>query len=212
LCDATDSWDSSPRAADTLVSSRGTALKALTPTRLLTREFWLCAMSLLWTVSPILGQQKPDELLVYGDKFIFSVKEPTGWHGDTTNAEKFQSNAVLHEDSQPTDSTSGLIRISVNDKVDEDTLADLKADMRDYKAQYPAVQFKALIAKNPNYKCLARVFYVPGKFYEYVAYVNPGVQKPLLFSVAMNTGKAEATEKELEAFGSAIQSLKLVKP
>jgi hypothetical protein len=100
----------------------------------------------------------------------------------------------------------------VNDKVDENTLADLKSDMRDYKAQYPTVQFKAIVAKNPNYSCWVRVFYVPGKFYEYVAYVNPGPRKPLLFSVSMSTGKAEATAKELEAFESAIQSLTLVKP
>jgi hypothetical protein len=191
---------------------RGTALNPRTPRRLGTKHFWLCAIALLWAVSTSFAQQKTDELLVYGDNFMFSVKEPPGWHGDTTNAEKFQSNAVLHEGGQPTDSTFGLIRISVNDKVDENTLADLKSDMRDYKAQYPTVQFKAIIAKNPSYSCLARVFYVPGKFYEYVAYVNPGRQKPLLFSVSMNTGKAEATAKELEAFGSAIQSLTLVKP
>jgi len=156
--------------------------------------------------------QKPDQLLVYGDNFAFSVKEPRGWQGDITGAGKFESNAVLHEGGQPTDSALGLIRISVNDKLDENTLADLKADMRDYKAQYPTVQFKAIIAKNPNYLCLARVFYVPGKLYEYVAYVNPGPQKPLLLSVSMNTGKTEATAKELEAFESAIQSLTLVKP
>ena len=186
-----------------------------TPNRLVAKQFWLFVISLFWVVlvvSPGLAQQKPDQLLVYGDNFMFSVKEPPGWHGDTINAEKVQSNAVLHESGQPTDSTFGLIRISVNDKVDKNTLADLQADMRAYKAQYPTVQFKAIVAKNPNYSCLARVFYVPGKFHEYVAYVNPGPQKPMLFSVSMNTGKSEATTKELEAFRLAIQSLTLLKP
>jgi hypothetical protein len=88
-------------------------------------------------VPPSFAQQKLDQLLVYGENFMFSVKEPPGWNGDTTNADKFQSNVVLHEIGQPINSTFGLIRISVNEKVDEDTLADLKADMRDYKAQYP---------------------------------------------------------------------------
>jgi hypothetical protein len=52
-----------------------------------------------------------DQLLVYGENFTFGVKEPPGWNGDITNAEKFQSNVVLHESGQPLDSTSGLIRI-----------------------------------------------------------------------------------------------------
>lgn len=176
------------------------------------KRFWVYLVVLSCMVPLSLAQQKLNQLMVYGDNFMFSVKEPPGWNGDTTNAEKFQANVVLHESGQPIDSTSGLIRIRVNEKVDENTHADLEADMREYKAQYPTVQFKDIPAKNPNYLCLAMVFYVPGKFYEYVAYVNPGPQKPLLFSVSMNTHKVEASTKELEAFESAIHSLTLLKP
>ena len=182
------------------------------PKRLASKRFWVYLVALSCVVPPSFAQQKLDQLLVYGEHFMFSVKEPLGWNGDTTNAETFQSNVVLHESGQPTNSTFGLIRISVNEKVDEDTLADLEADMRDYRAQYPTVQSKDIAAKNPNYLCLARVFYIPGKFYEYVAYVNPGPQKPMLFSVSMNTQKSEATTKELEAFRLTIQSLALLKP
>lgn len=158
------------------------------------------------------AQQKLDVLLVYGENFTFSVKEPTRWTGDTTNAEKFESNAVLHEAGQPLDSISGLIRIRVSTKVDENTRADLEEDMRSYKAQYPKVQFKDIRTTNPTYLCLAKVFYIPGEFYEYVAYVNPGSQEPVLFSVSMNTQKSEASAKELEAFKSTIHSLTLLKP
>jgi len=84
--------------------------------------------------------------------------------------------------------------------------------MREYRAQYPRIQFKDIPAKHPNYLCLAKVFYVPGKFYEYVTYVNPGPQKPVLFSVSMNTQNSEANAKELEGFESAIRSLTLLKP
>jgi len=59
---------------------------------------------------------------------------------------------------------------------------------------------------------LGKVFYIPGKFYEYVAYVNPGPKKPVLFSVSMNTQKLEASAKELEAYKSAVQSVTLLKP
>jgi hypothetical protein len=163
-------------------------------------------------IQPSFAQQKLDQLLVYGDDFIFSVKEPAGWKGDTTSAGKFQSNVILHETGQPPESFSGLIRIRINDKADENTSADLEEDMRGYRAQYPKIQFKDLTVKNPPYRCLARVFYVPGEFYEYVAYVNPGPGKPFLFSVSMSSQKSEASAKELEGYRSAVQSLRLVKP
>jgi hypothetical protein len=175
-------------------------------------RFCAYLIALAWVVQPSLAQQKLDHLLVYGENFMFSVKEPPGWNGDTTNSQKFESNVVLHEAGQPLDSISGLIRVRVNTKVDENTRADLEEDMRAYKAQYPKVQFKDITARNPSYLCLAKVFYIPGEFYEYVAYVNPGSQKPVLFSVSMNTQKSEASAKELEAFKSTIYSLTLLKP
>jgi hypothetical protein len=105
-----------------------------------------------------------------------------------------------------------LIRIRVNPKQDENTAADLEEDIRGYRTQYPTVQFKNLAVRNPTYQCWARVFYVPGEFYEYVTYVNPGPNKLVLFSVSMNSQKSEATTKELEAYKSAVQSLTLLKP
>jgi hypothetical protein len=179
---------------------------------LIAKRFCAYLVASCCVVEVSLAQQKLDQLLVYGENFMFGVKEPPGWKGDTTNAEKFQSNVVLHESGLPLETTSGLIRIRLNEKVDENTREDLKTDLRGYQAQYPRVQFKDIPAKHPNYLCLAKVFYVPGKFYEYVAYVNPGPQKAVLFSVSMNTQKSEASAKELEAFELAIRSLTLLKP
>jgi hypothetical protein len=156
--------------------------------------------------------KKLDQLLVYGHGFAFTVKEPFGWVGDTENAAQFDANLLLHETSQPHESTSGLIRIRVNDKVNENTNADMEADMRDYRTQYPDVKFKDIPAKAARYLCLAKIFYVPGEFYEYVAYINPGPQKPGLFSVSMNAGKSEASAAELSAYESVLQSLTFVKP
>ena len=175
-------------------------------------RLWLLFVVLSWMAQPNLAQRPLDQLLVYGDSFTFSVKEPPDWKGDTANAEKFQSNILLHEIAQPPESSSGLIRIRLNDKVDENTLADLEEDMRGYKAQYPEVKFEELAIKHPSYRCIAKVFFVPGKFYEYVAYVNPGSGKPFLFSVSMTSQKSEASAKELEAYIAAVKSLRLLKP
>lgn len=177
-----------------------------------TKGFCACLLFLSWVVQPSFTQEKLDQLLVYGDNVMFGVKEPAGWTGDTTNAASFEASVVLHESGQPSDSWFGLIRIRVSSKVDENTSADLAADIRSYKARFPGIQFKDLSVANPRYLCLAKVFYLPAKSYEYVAYVNPGPNKPILFLVSMNTPKSEASLKELEAFKSAIESLILLKP
>ena len=175
-------------------------------------RFWACLIAFCWIIQSSLAQQKPDQLLVYGDDFIFGIKEPPGWKGDTASAGNFQSNVILHETGQPFKSVQGLIRIRVNDKVDENTSADLEEDARGYRAQYPKVQFKDLSVRNARYSCLAKVFFVPGVSYEYVAYVNPGAGKPFVFSVSMNSQKMEASGKEIEAYKSVVESLTLLKP
>jgi len=156
-------------------------------------------------------QGKDDQLIVYGKGFAFSAREPAGWRGDTENAAAFDADALLHEDGQPNGIVSGMIRIRVNDKVDENTASDMAADVREYQNQYPKVRFKNLAIKT-HYLCLGKLFYISGEFHEYVAYVNPGPTHPVLFSVSMNTGKSEATARELFAFETVVQSLKLMNP
>jgi hypothetical protein len=158
------------------------------------------------------GQQKSDQLLVYGDNFLFSVKEPAGWKGDTASAEKFQSNVVLHDATQSAASVVGLIRVRLNDKTDENISAEMEADIRSYRAQYPKVQLKEIIVKNPVHPTIAKVFYIPGQFYEYVTYMNPGSGKPFIFSVSMNAQTSEATTRQLDAYETTVASLKLLKP
>jgi len=176
------------------------------------KRFWASLLVSCLLTQLSFARQKLDELLVYGDNFAFSVKEPLGWKGDTKGAAEFESNVVFREIGRSPEEVSGMIRIRVNNKEDENTQADIKEDMRVYRERYPEVQFKDLSITNPRYRCLAKVFYVPGSFYEYIAYVNPGPGKPLLFSVAMNSQKVEATAKELGAYESAVESLTLLKP
>ena len=93
------------------------------------KRFCAYLVALCCVVDSSLVQEKLDQVLVYDENFTFGVKEPPGWNGDITNAEKLQSNVVLHESGQPLDSTSGLIRIRLNEKVDENTRADPEEDI-----------------------------------------------------------------------------------
>jgi hypothetical protein len=88
----------------------------------------------------------------------------------------------------------------------------MEDDIRTYKAQYPKIRFRNIAIKNPAYPAVTKVFYIPGQFYEYVTYMNPGRGKPFIFSVSMNSQKSEATAKQLDAYESTLVSLKLLKP
>jgi hypothetical protein len=88
----------------------------------------------------------------------------------------------------------------------------MEDDIRSYRAQYSKIQFKDIDTRNPAYPAVAKVFYVPGQFYEYVTYMNPGRGKPFIFSVSMNSQKWEATAKQLGAYESTLASLNLLKP
>src|ERR1700746_1061558 len=121
-----------------------------------TKRFCASLLFLLWLAQPSFTKQKLEQLLVYGDSFMFGVREPAGWTGDATNAASFEASVVLHESGQPSDSWSGLIRIRVSAKVNKNPPADLAEDIRSYKAQFPDVQFKDLSVENPRYLCLAK--------------------------------------------------------
>ena len=150
--------------------------------------------------------------MVHGDTFLFSVKEPAGWKADTKDADSWQANVIFHEAGKPADSAAGVIRVRVNDKVSENTAADMAEDEGSYREQFPGVQFRDVAVSCDPYRCLSEIFFVPEKFYEYVTYLNPGAKKPVLISISMNSDKAEATAQELDAYKAVIQSLTVLKP
>jgi hypothetical protein len=156
------------------------------------------------------GQKKMDHLLVYGDGFAFSVKEPPGWAGDTDAAKKFGTNIVFFPVDAAARAAHVTIRVRVNDKVNEDTAADLAADRDGYKRQFPKVQFGELKVRHSQYATFPEIFFQDGHFYEYVAYLNPGPKYQLLLSVAMSKEEAAATSSELEAFSTVLESLQLL--
>ena len=163
----------------------------------------------LFLMSTGRAQSSPrlNDLIVYGDGFAFGVKEPDGWHGDTDAvARKYQANVVFSPvgASNAADIT---IRVRVSKKIDENTIEDLNYDMDGYKKEFPDAQFQDLNVEHAEYKTFTKLVFVPNRFFEYVAYLNPGPGRPYIFSVAMSTYKKPATDEELEAYESILKSL-----
>ena len=153
-------------------------------------------------------EQKRDTLIVYGKDFSFGVREPTGWHADTSDlARQYHVNVVFVKVPGKPDAAPALIRVRVNAKQDENTIEDLNYDMDQYKKDYPACQFGELGVTHPNYKTFAKLVFVPKRFYEYVVYLNPGPEIHVIFSVAMSKQGSPATEAELTAYQAVLRSL-----
>jgi len=172
----------------------------------------LFALGLLAISALLFADEKLDRLLVYGDGFVFGVKEPQGWKADINNAAKLGANVLFYRANESFSNYGLLIYIRVNKKVDEDVEEDLKYDMKQYQSQYPQVQFGDIAVSHESFALYPKLFYEPNKFYEYVTYINPGKGKPLMLSVTMNAQKKEANADELKAYKEVIASLVLIKP
>jgi hypothetical protein len=170
----------------------------------------LAGLLALAVSGPAGGEAPLDQLLVYGNGFAFGVHEPPGWHGSTTEAERLSCNVVFYRKDESADAAVALLRIRINHKTDENIDADLQADMDHYRSQYPKVEFRSLSVSHPSYRVAAKLFTIPGEWYEYVAYLNPGRGKPWIFGASMNKQRSEATAEELAAFRKVIASLALL--
>lgn len=170
----------------------------------------LLPVVLLVATAGVAQTSKKAALIVYGETFSFGVKEPAGWHGDTDAASKFGVNIVFFPADKQSRAADVTIRVRVNKKVDEDTAADLAADMDGYRKEFPSVQFADAPIGHPSYATYSKLFFVPKRFYEYVAYLNPGKDTWFTLSVAMSVKGRPASEDELAALKEVATSLSVL--
>jgi hypothetical protein len=154
------------------------------------------------------GSKKMDGLLVYGQGFVFSAKEPNGWHADTDKiASYYYSNLIFLPEDKLSQTAHVNIRVRVNHKETKDPSEDMQTDIAGYKTKYPKTQFSDLAVLHPKYKIAAQLFYTPNEYYEYVVYVDPGSGVDKNFSVTMSKESKPATPKEMKAFQEVLASL-----
>jgi len=168
-------------------------------------------LSVLFTVGSLNADNTDptmDKLIVHGKNFAFAVKEPKGWLGDIDNAYRFKANIIFYPKNKVRPDT--IVRIRVNQKVDENTAEDLKYDMEQYRKKFEDIQFRDLNVSNRVHEVFPKLFYMPDKFYAYVTYINPGLGKKMIFSVAMNIQKRVATEEEFKAYSAIVESIWLM--
>ncbi len=159
---------------------------------------------------PAEEKRTPGPLVVYGDDFMFVVKEPKGWLGDVENAPKISAGVVLYREKETFERKTAFIAVRMSRKVDENTAEDLAHEMREFRTLYPDVEYGPLSAKHPSYASFSKVFSIPKSRYEYVTFLNPGPSVPYLFSVVLNTGKRKASKQELQVYRDVVRSLEFI--
>jgi hypothetical protein len=138
---------------------------------------------------------------------MFGVKEPGDWQGDTERAAALKMNILFYSKGPLPSNLEGIIRVRVNKKTDENTAEDLAMDMEGYQKRFAEVRFEDFAVSHPQYSCYSKLFFVEGRFHEYVTYVNPGEGFWYMFSLALSTGRRPASDAELTAFREVTASL-----
>ena len=172
---------------------------------LLAIVFWA---GFLGPLSIAAGEPRRHVLDVYGDGLAFEVREPPGWFVDSTIASEFGASVIFYPTTRdPHSPDTPVIRVVVARKISEDTAADLKRAMDDYRSHYKNVKFQNSGVSHPRYGAHAKQFCLPGKFCEYVTYLNLGPGSRFLLSVALTRPKHAATSTELAAYKRVVASL-----
>lgn len=150
-------------------------------------------------------------LMVYGENFMFTVKEPEGWIGDIEKAKQYHANIIFFKSKEDFEKGGALIQVYNFNKQDERTENDLKYDIESYQKNYPNLEQQDFSVSHKEYRCFSKLVYVENEFYQYIVYINCGSKFKSGISAAMNISKRPATEDELQAFRNIITSLILFK-
>ena len=159
------------------------------------------------------GQKKDstDNIIIYGDSFLFSIHEPIGWKGDIYNAKNFNANIIFYKKKEDVKKGGTIIQVLTYKKTDEEVNKDLEYDINTVKEKNHDLQQKNIDAVNKSYPCFSKLIFVDTIFYKYIAYINPGNKFHNSFSVTMNVSKRLATKEELAAFKEIISTLVVFK-
>ena len=169
----------------------------------------LASLAVILGSAPVAaGEPRSHVLDFHGEGFAFVVEEPRGWFVDTTIAREFGADVIAYPVAgDPRSPATPLIRVLVMKKTSEDTGADLNQYVDRYRARYRNVESRNSAATHPRYRAYAKQLCAPGKFCEYVTYLNPGPGSGLMLSVTLTRPGHPATKPEVTAYRHVVASL-----
>ena len=152
-----------------------------------------------------------DNIIIYGDSFLFSIHEPNGWHGDVDNAKNHNANIIFYKTKEDFKKGGTAIHVLTYKKADEEVNKDLEYEISTIKEKNHDLKQQNIDVYSKSNSCFSKLVYVENTFYQYIAYINPGAQFHNAFSVSMNISKRPASKEELAAFKEIISTLVVFK-
>jgi len=147
-------------------------------------------------------------LMVYGRDWIFAVREPDGWLGDTGSCAADEGVNILFLPAGKTMGTSDVnVSIVVWQKTDDDLGQDLAIDMQRYKKQYPKIRFSDFSAHDDCCTTWSKVYYYAGR-QDWTVYVNPGRGYKWYAVISLETQTGTPSTAELAALREIVATFK----
>jgi len=164
----------------------------------------------LWSImifflAVTVGSSQMDQLLIYGNGWMFNVKEPKGWIGHTEDAYRYRVNIYFCLGKKSFDKSPVVMHISVNNKRGETLQQKMDSDVADYKKQHKKLELQEFPISEPAYKVLSKKYSYDDKTTDYVCFLDPDEDSPLYMVLVLN-GPKEETPKYEKDFLSLIRS------
>ena len=153
-------------------------------------------------------EAQPGVVTVTGKDYSLTVRTPEGWRADTETAKQYHGNVMFTQKA----GGGAKVMLAVEHKFDENTALLIQGDVNSIRKQYPNLQLADLDVKHPRYATFTKTLSLPGQFFQYEVFMNPGSMYANVVYVGMSTSKDPATPAELAAYKEIVQSVELALP
>ena len=167
------------------------------------KKIILCVFIIfLFTISTLYSK---DAMIVYGQNFAFSIKEPANWNGYTEDAYKYTVNAYFCLSNSNFNNSPAVIYIRILDKAGYEVKKHLEIDMKNFKKKKKKIEFKEFKINKLNYKFASKIYIIDDKFVDYLCYLDPGKDSSAYLIFVLN-GKKKISKKYKKDFIKIIKS------
>jgi hypothetical protein len=160
---------------------------------------------LLFYLITAIGSSQMDYLLIFGNGWMFNVKEPTGWTGHTEDAYRYRVNAYFCLGKKTFIKSPVVMHIRINSKRGDTLQQIINSDIADYRKQHKKLELQEFPINELGYEVLSKKYSYDDKTIDYVCLLDPDKDSPLYLVFVLNGPKEESPKYEKD-FLSLIRS------
>jgi len=151
---------------------------------------------LLFFLVVTVGSSQMDQLLIYGNGWMFNVKEPKGWRCYTEDAYRYHMNAYFCLGKKNINNSPATMNIEVLRKGGKTLQERLAIDMEDYKKQSKSLEFLDFLVDGIKYESISKIYIINDKTTDYVCFLDPSKDSPWYLVFVLHGPKEESPKYE----------------